>query len=127
MFPSRKIASKRDTKADYDAQRRDVRERDSKGGGLRCLFERKVGRRWVQCGNRGDGLNPIDTVHVYDRYDCGKAAAHKDVAFAGCRRCHEAYHAYAKDVRVPPLIESRAWKRIVENSKLPPPRRAPEE
>lgn len=128
MSASRPILARKDMKADYDLQRREVLERD----GHVCRFETRryspafkpfgATGDWVGCGSK----NATDTAHIYRRRECGRASAHKDVALRACRDCHDAYDQSKGGVRVPPAREQRAWDRIVANSKVPPPRQTPE-
>ncbi len=124
---SRPLLARKDTKADEDRQRREVRARD----GNVCRFEvlkdgvtgsGYIARGWFECGKK----SATDTAHIYRRRECGKARWHVDVALLACRDCHTAYDNGLGGVRVPPDREARAYETICENSKVPPPRQSPE-
>lgn len=116
---SRPLQARKDTRAEESRQRRQCRARD----GAICRLQKKVGRAWVECGAKGSQ----DTVHIYRRNDCGKVWAHIDVVLNGCRMCHDIYDGRIVDppylVRVPLDREGRAYRLIVANSKVVPPRR----
>ena len=88
----------------------------------KCRLEIKSGRHWVECGKRA-----TDAAHIYPRRECAGAIYHVDVVVASCRLCHTALDAPVslpdRVVRIPPEREHVAYRRIVDNSKLAPPRR----
>jgi hypothetical protein len=119
MSLSRPIVARKDTKADEASQRRACIARD----GNVCQFEREyIGplhrSYWHPCGKK----SATDTAHVYRRRECAKAAFHVDVVIRACRDCHDAYDQAKGGVRVPAYVEERAWRAIVANSKVLPPR-----
>jgi hypothetical protein len=114
---SRPILARKDTKSAESAQRRAVIARDGKG----CRFERLQNEGWFECPRIG-----TDCAHIYRRRLCGRAEFHVDVAIRACRECHNRYDKREGGVRVNPAREAQAYRTIVANSKVPPPRQTPE-
>ena len=118
-------AKRTDTAAAEAAQRKAAIERD----GIRCKFQRLSNGLWSRCLS-----GATETCHIYRRNECGKAIDHVDVVVRGCEHCHDlfdlrvlgkAVETARATVRVAPEDEERAYRRILEMSKSPPPRRYP--
>jgi 5-methylcytosine-specific restriction endonuclease McrA len=114
----------RESNFDYEKQRRAAIARDGKY----CRFERLAagGGTWFPCGRAAHA-----TAHIYRRRECARAADHVDVVLRACVECHDVYDGRtngpaAYPVRVPADREARAFATICANSKVNPPRRAPE-